>query len=221
MKLKLAVFDFDGTLFDSMYIWDNVAENYLISVGRRPAPGLREDIRVLSTPQTADYFIDKYNLELSREEIVEGITGMIEDGYLHEAEPKEGAVPFLDELKSAGALLCIASSTDRFLIEAALERCGISGYFSAVFTSPEVGHSKDEPHIYRAAAEAFGASREETLIFEDSFQALETAAGDGFHTVACYDGSEPRQEELKEMCDIYLTGFGDTEAFLQAVLNVR
>ena len=60
MKIKLAVFDFDGTLFDSMYVWDTAGERYLRSLGKTPSPDLREDLKTLSLYQAAEYFISEY-----------------------------------------------------------------------------------------------------------------------------------------------------------------
>ena len=67
MKIKCAIFDFDGTLFDSMFIWDSVGEIYLRSLGKEPKPSMREDVRALSLYQSACYFQKEYDLRLSAE----------------------------------------------------------------------------------------------------------------------------------------------------------
>ena len=59
--LNLAIFDFDGTLFDSMFIWDNVGEIYLRSLEKEPKPSMREDVRALSLYQSACYFKQEYS----------------------------------------------------------------------------------------------------------------------------------------------------------------
>lgn len=69
MKVKCAIFDFDGTLFDSMFIWDQVGEIYLRSLGKEPQPSMREDVRALSLYQSACYLKQEYALSLSVEEI--------------------------------------------------------------------------------------------------------------------------------------------------------
>ena len=151
MKLKCAIFDFDGTLFDSMFIWDNVGEIYLRSIGKEPKPSMREDVRALSLYQSACYFKQEYDLSLSVEEIMTGINQTIEHFYIYEVLPKPGVADFLKRMHKAGISMCIATASDRYQIEAALRRCGMEHYFDAIFTCSEVGHGKDEPVIYQKA----------------------------------------------------------------------
>ena len=213
MKIRCAIFDFDGTLFDSMYVWDTAAERYLRSVGKDPAPTVREEVRTMSLHQAAEYLKDGYDLALTAEEIVAGINRVVEQAYLHDVQPKAGAAAFLDALKAGGVSLCIATATDRYLIEAALRRCHMDSYFDAVFTCSEVGSGKDEPVIYREAMAHFHADREQTLIFEDAIHAVQTAKADRFRVVAVSDPSETRQAELRRISDFYLESYESAEDF--------
>ena len=124
MKLKCVIFDFDGTLFDSMYLWDTVAESYVRSRGKVPKPTVREEVRALSLLQAAEHLKKEYDLAETPEEIMAGIDRIIEHFYRDEVQPKPGVVPFLKELRAKGVDVCIATATDRYLIEAALRRCG-------------------------------------------------------------------------------------------------
>lgn len=213
MKIKCAIFDFDGTLFDSMYIWDNVADTYLRSLGKTPTSTLREDVRALSLYQSACYFKREYDLTLSINEIVTGVNQIIEHYYVYEILPKAGVVEFLEQLKNSGVTMCIATATDRYLIESALKRCKMEHYFDAIFTCGEVGHGKDEPVIFRKAMESFDADLVETLVFEDALHAVCTAKADGFTVIAVADDSEMRQSEIYKLSDFYIESFENTEAF--------
>ena len=213
MKLKCAIFDFDGTLFDSMFIWDNVGEIYLRSIGKEPKPSMREDVRALSLYQSACYFKQEYDLSLSVEEIMTGINQTIEHFYIHEVLPKPGVVDFLEQMKKDEIPMCIATASDRYQIEAALSRCGIEHYFEAIFTCSEVGHGKDEPVIFQKAMEHFGADRSSTIVFEDAIHAIQTTKADGFTVVAVFDDSEKRQAEIRDLADCYIADFEDTEEF--------
>ncbi len=213
MRIDCAVFDFDGTLFDSMFIWDIAGGLYLSSVGREPGPSMQEDIRALSLYQTACYFKENYSLPLSVEEIMAGINRTVERFYIDEVRPKPGAAAFLERLKKAGIPACIATASDRYQVEAALRRCSMEQYFDAIFTCSEVGHGKDEPFIFRRAAEHFGAERSAALVFEDAVHAARTAKADGFTVVAVYDSSEKRQDELRALADLYLPDLEHTEEF--------
>lgn len=213
MKIKCAIFDFDGTLFDSMFIWDTVGESYLRSLGKDPKPSMREDLSALSLSQAACYFQREYGLPFSADEIVAGINQTIAHFYAHEILPKTGAVDFLEQMKKAGISMCIATATDRGQIEAALNRCRMEHYFDAVFTCSEVGHGKDEPFIFRKAMAYFGADRSETIVFEDAIHAVQTAKADGFCVVAVFDESEKQQNEIRRLSDCYILDFEHTETF--------
>ena len=211
MNIKCAIFDFDGTLFDSMFIWENVGEIYLRSLGKEPKPSMGDDVRTMSLYQSACYFRREYDLPLSTEEIMTGINRTVEHFYIHEVQPKPGVVDFLKQMQKAEIPMCIATATDRYQIEAALSRCGMADYFEAIFTCSEVGHGKDEPHIFRKAMEHFAADRGNTVIFEDALHAIQTAKADGFTVVAVCDSSEKRQSEIRELADFYIENFEQTE----------
>ena len=100
MKLKCVIFDFDGTLFDSMYLWDTVAESYVRSRGKEPKPIVREEVRALSLLQAAEHLKKEYDLAETPEEIMAGIDCIIEHFYRDEVQPKPGVVPFLKELRA-------------------------------------------------------------------------------------------------------------------------
>lgn len=196
MNIKCAIFDFDGTLFDSMFIWDEIGERYLRSLGKEPNPSMREAVRTLSLYQAACYLRREYDLPLSTEGIMKGINQMIEHFYLSEILPKHGVCEFLEHMKKAGISMCIATASERYQIEAALKRCGMSQYFDAIFTCSEIGHGKEEPFIFRQAMEVCGAERNTTVVFEDAFHAALTARRDGFSVIAVYDESEKYQEKI-------------------------
>lgn len=213
MKLKCAIFDFDGTLFDSMFIWDMIGEVYLRSLGKEPKPSMREDIRALSLYQSAYYFKKEYEIDLSLEEIMEGINKTVENFYIHEVQPKAGVVDFLRQMKQQEIATCIATASERYLIEAALQRCHMEDLFDAIFTCTEVGHGKDEPIVFRKAMECFDAERDNTIIFEDALHAVETAKKDGFKVAVVFDSSEKRQTEIQQLSDFYITDFQQIDGF--------
>lgn len=211
--LKAAIFDFDGTLFDSNHVWTTAGERFFQSIGIAPKPNLQEEIRTMSLYQSACYIRKEYRLSQTVEEIMEGINQTVEDAYFHELQPKPGLVSFLHALKTAGIRMCIATATDRYQIEAALKRCDMSFFFEEIFTCSEVGHGKDEPVVFRKAMESLGTDRSNTVIFEDALHAIQTAKADGFLTVGICDPYIQEQEQLHILCDCYLTDFSQTESF--------
>lgn len=204
------IFDFDGTLFDTMPIWDSVGERYLRALGKEPEAELQKILQPMSLMQSAQYLQKKYRLS-SVEEIIESVNHIVEDFYFHMAAPKVGAAAFLEELRCRKIKMCIATATDRYLIEAALERCRMRHFFSEIFTCTEVGSGKDQPEIFRRAQAHLQTER--TAVAEDAAYAARTAKADGFSVAAVFDKSERRQAELRKLADCYLADFAHTEEF--------
>lgn len=207
------IFDFDGTLFDSNYVWITAGERFFQSIGVVPKDNLQQEIRTMSLHQSACYIQEEYRLSLTVEEIMAGINRTVENCYYHDVQPKQYVIPFLNVLKTAGIRMCIATATDRYQIEAALKRCDMLDYFDGIFTCSEVGHGKDEAVIFRKAMEYLGTDRSNTVIFEDALHAVQTAKADGFLTVGMCDPYIQEQDQLQALCDCYLTDFRQTEAF--------
>ena len=207
--LKGAIFDFDGTLVDSMFIWDTIGEDYLRSLGKEPHEDLKETFMTLTLEEAAEYYRTHYGVTLSVKEIVDGVNTMVEGIYRTRVALKQGVADFLAQLKENGTRMCIATVTDRYLVEETLDRLGILQYFSEIFTCAEVGYGKDKPIIYRKALEHLDTAKNETYVFEDSLFALKTAKADGFTTVGVYDRHENRQDNLKNLADYYIVDFED------------
>ena len=202
-----AIFDFDGTLLDSMFIWDTIGEDYLRTLGKEPHEDLKETFMTLTLEEAAEYYREHYKVTLSVTEIVDSINAMVEGIYRTKVTLKPGVMAYLRLLKERGVKMCVATVTDRYLVEDTLERLGILHYFSEIFTCAEVGYGKDKPIIYQKALEHLGTAKDETFVFEDSLFALETAKTDGFPTVGVYDMHESRQEEMKRLADCYVRSF--------------
>ncbi len=205
MNIEACIFDFDGTLFDTMSIWDTAGADYLQALGYTPEADLSQKLATYSLQQAADYLKRTYGLPNSPEEIVAGINQTVADFYLHTAQPKPYVREFLE--KHRDIPMCIATATDRYLIAAALDRCGLRQYFSGIFTCAEVGHGKDQPHIYAAALSHLGTTKEATPVFEDAYHAAYTAKQAGFPVIAIYDPSEAKKLELQALADRYLADF--------------
>lgn len=211
MKAKGAVFDADGTLFDSMSVWDGAAEEYLRSIGFEPRENLTERFKNMSMQDSAEFYRDEYGVRLSADEIIDGVNRLIAGRYKNDVLTKPGVKEFLFMLKRIGTRMCIATATDERLIRAALERNGISSYFDRIFTCAEVGANKSSPEIYENALLYLGTNREDTVIFEDSYNAAKTAKTAGFKVAAMFDSAENEQDRLKSISDWYFMNFYEAE----------
>ena len=207
--IKGAIFDLDGTLLDSMFIWDTIGEEYLRSLGKEPHEDLKETFMTLTLEEAAVYYREHYGVTLSVKEIVDGVNAMVEQTYRTKVTLKPGIAEYLAWLKENGVRMCVATVTDRYLVEETLERLGVRHYFSEIFTCAEVGFGKDKPIIYQKALEHLETEKRDTYVFEDMLFALNTAKTDGFPTVGVYDRHEVHQDELKELADYYVLDFTD------------
>ena len=219
MRIRGAIFDVDGTLLDSMFIWDTIGEAYLRSIGYQPKENLNETFKNMSLHQAARYYQTEYGVTQSIDEIMDGVNAMLERYYRFEVPLKPGAAELLERLRQNGVKLCIATATDRHLVEAALDRCGVLSCFGEIFTCNEVGHGKDEPDIFEVALRFLGTRREETLVFDDALYAVRTAKEAGFPVAAVYDSHERSQAEVRARSDLYLedlTQLVELQKFLSA-----
>lgn len=205
--LKGAIFDFDGTLVDSMFIWETFGEDYLRTLGKEPKENLRDTFSDFTLEQAAEYYQKHYGVTLSVEEIVTGVNRMVAETYRNKVGLKSGVAKFLQKFYSKGVKMCVATLTDKYLVDEVLERLGVRKYFAEIFTTAEIGKSKKEPHIYRRALAYMGTDKSETLVFEDAFYALMTAKNDGFKVAAVYDKSEANQVMMRANADYYVSDY--------------
>ena len=203
-KLKGAIFDADGTMLDSMHIWQNLAGDYLVSRGIVPQADLNEVLLGMGGHEIPEYFKLAYGLDETIAEIQLGFHKLLENFYFHHAPVKKGVIAVLDALRERGIKMCVATATDRQLIEPALRRCGLLDYFGRIFTCSEEQTSKTSPDIYIRAASYLGTRIGETLVFEDALYAVESANGAGFPVVGVYDlYSAHNTDRIKALSDYY------------------
>ena len=186
MKISGAIFDMDGTLLDSMWIFENYATRYILSRGLTPRPDLEEAVAKLTLAESAVYLADTYALEGGPARVAREL-GEAGDALYEQVKPKAGVMEMLEAFRAAGIPMALATMTARPTLERVLSRLGILPYLSHIFTCDDVGALKSSPAIYRAALEALGTKKEETAVFEDAIYAIRTASRDGFPVVAIYD----------------------------------
>ena len=204
MKYKGAIFDVDGTLLDSMQMWDGLAAKFLLSRNVKPRENLNEQLSVIGGHEIAEFFRVEYGLIETIEEINHAIDRMLENFYFNIAPLKEGVFELIKSLSERGVKMCVATATDRWLIEPALRRCGIIEYFGRIFTCREEKTSKSSPEIYIRAAEFLETDIADTLVFEDALYAIKSAKKAGFPVVAVYDNTARDQRgEIMALSDYY------------------
>ena len=208
MKIKAAIFDMDGTLVDSLMVWDvlwsSFGAQYLQDPKFAPTPEDDKTVRTLTLKDAMELIHRNYGIGESGNALLEQANRMMVDFYANRVEMKPGAKEFLQHLKENGVKMCIATATASELVSVAMERCGLYEYFPKVFSCGDIGKGKDQPDIFLQAAAYLGAPTEETWLFEDSLTAVETAKTIGMPVVGIYDRYNYGQERIRELADHYI-----------------
>lgn len=208
MNIKAAIYDMDGTLVDSLMLWERLWDHfstlYLQGAGFRPAPEDDKFVRTVPLKEAMQRIYDRYGFGSGGAELLREAEDMMRRFYAQEVCLKDGVKEWLKHCKENGVRMCIASATSAELVELALEHCGIRGYFEQLFSCAELGKGKEHPDIFLLARDHLGAGSDETWVFEDSLAALKTAAGAGLRTVGIYDRFNHGQDEIQALTDEYI-----------------
>lgn len=207
---KALIFDMDGSLVDSMWVWKDIDVEYLSKFGYTIPNDLQKNIEGKSFTETAVYFKERFSIPDSVEEIKADWRQMAWDMYRTRVMPKPGALALLDYCKCKGIKLGIATSNSREIVDMLLEERGLTNYFSCIMTSCEAKKGKPAPDIYLLTAEQLGVEPADCLVFEDIIYGIQAGKSAGMQVCAVEDEYSAYQwEEKKALADYYIHDFTD------------
>ncbi|MDI9510031.1 MAG: HAD family phosphatase [Clostridiales bacterium] len=199
------IFDLDGTLVDSMWMWKTIDVEYLARFGLEFPTDLQGKIEGMSFSETAIYFKERFNLPDSLDQIKSDWNKMAWDKYLYEVPLKEGAREFLQYLKDNHIPAGIATSNSRDLVDLIIDKLNIAEFFASIRTSCEVEKGKPSPDIYLLVANDLGVDPKKCLVFEDVIQGVMGGKNANMKVCAVYDEfSEKDDQEKKRLSDYYI-----------------
>lgn len=205
------IFDFDGTLADSMWIWTSIDEDYIRKYRLEKPENFHEDMEGMSYTEVARYFLDTFpQLPHTQEEIMREWSEMANEKYLSEVLLKEGVKEFLAYVKGLGIKTGIATSNAREIVMETLETMGVSEYFDSVHSACEVAAGKPSPDIYLLVAEELGVQPKRCLVFEDVPMGILAGKNAGMKVCAVEDDfSRPQIEKKRTLADYYIETYYD------------
>ncbi|MGN0537360.1 MAG: HAD family hydrolase [Acutalibacteraceae bacterium] len=207
---KAAIFDLDGTLADSMYVWEKVDRDFLASRNIPLTADYSEAVKTMFFKSAAEYTIQRYGFTETPQQIIDIWLDMAQNEYRYNVPLKAGILDYLHHLKSEGIALTIATSSLPKLTLPLLEHHGLTHLIDAICYTDEVGKPKSCPDVYLYAAQRVQARPEDCIVFEDIPQGIQSAKSVGMQTVAVYDQySLSEQPLLKKLADKYIYSFDE------------
>ena len=198
-NIEGAVFDLDGTLLDSSWVWEKVDEKFLGDRGFQVPDDYVDEISPLGAERAAVYTIERFGLNEDKDDIVREWIEMAKE-YATEVVCKPYAKEFLEELHKLNIKMAVATSSDRELFMKTLEREGILKYFQKIVTVDEVERGKGYPDIYEEAARRIKVNPHKCLVFEDILAGVTGASLGEFNVVAVFDEkSKYNWEKIKSI----------------------
>ena len=209
--IKGVIFDIDGTLLDSMPLWNNLGERYLQKLGftEEETEGLSQRISTMPFAEGIHYIKKEYSLDMAEERIREQLREMIAGAYCDEIVLKAGVKEYLQFLKERGIPCILATAGDASLATAALKRLKVWEEFQGLLLCEDFNTSKQEAKIYFLAMERLSLSKpEEVLVCEDVFHAVKSAKQAGFQVCGILDEANREDwEKIQKMADFTAKGF--------------
>jgi HAD superfamily hydrolase (TIGR01509 family) len=208
MKYKTYLFDFDGTLVDSMPSYISVMLRILTENNIPYGDDIIKIITPLGYLGTAKYYTEKLGLKLPAEKAVELMNKYAYDEYAYNIKAKEYVKEALKLLTEQGCDLHILTASPHSVLDVCLKRLELFEYFTNVWSCDDFGTTKADPAIYKMAAERIGKPIGDILFLDDNYNADKTAAVAGMKVCGVYDkSSEDYTDEIKSVANHYITSF--------------
>ena len=208
--MKTYLFDFDGTLVDSMPTYVSSMLRILDENGIAYEQDIVKTITPLGLNGTAKYYTETLGLAMPMEELINLMGKYMLEAYWYHISAKSNVISTLQELKKRGASLNVLTASPHITLDACLKRLGIFELFDNVWSCDDFNTTKANPEIYRKAAEKLGVAVGEVLFLDDNYNADLTAKKAGMQVCGVYDESSAEYvEEIRSICDNFIYNFSE------------
>ena len=207
-NIEAVIFDMDGTLVDSMWMWEQIDIDYLAKFGMELPDDLQECIEGMSFYETAVYIKKRFNIPEDIDTMMKTWNDMAFEFYKHKVDFKPGARWFLSELKKRGIKTGMATSNSMELVDVVLDHLDAHRFFDEIHTSSEVKHGKPFPDIYLLVAEKLGVDKSKCLVFEDILPGIWAGRAARMKVCSVYDKYAHQDVSIAlRYSDFYIRGF--------------
>ena len=207
-NIDAVIFDMDGTLIDSMWMWEQIDIDYLARFGLELPADLQECIEGMSFMETANYIKERFSIPEDTDTMMNTWNQMAYELYRTKVDFKSGAREFLKELKKRGIKIGMATSNSMELVDTVLNHLDAHEYFDEIHTSSEVKHGKPFPDIYLLVAEKLGVEANRCLVFEDILPGIWAGKAARMKVCAVYDRYAHQEVNIAiRYADYYIRGF--------------
>ena len=208
MQHSAYIFDFDGTLVDSMPYVAIGVKKFLADRGVKYPENIMEIVTPLGYPASAAYYNEHFGLSVTGEEYLDELQEYLYPRYRDEIPLKTGALEYLKALRERGAILTVLTASPIRFVEPCFERLGIRDWFAHLWCCSDFGITKSQPAIYLEAAKRLSCAPKDIAFFDDSFHSLTAAKEAGLYTVGIYDEvAKAFTEDVKKVSDVYHESF--------------
>ena len=210
MKHPVYLFDFDGTLVDSMPTWAKQMTNILDKRGVSYPDNIIEIIRPLGTMGCLEYFRNELGMVFENEAVLSEMMAFALPAYRDEIPFKEGVQDYLNRMKAEGHRLCVLTASPHITLDACLKRLGVFDSFEQVWSCDDFNTTKANPEIYHMVADKLGVKIGDIAFFDDNINAIKTAKTAGTYTVGVFDETGRNFiDKMKDEADIYVDSLKD------------
>ena len=204
------LFDFDGTLVDSMPTYISAMLRILDENNISYSSDIMKIITPLGINGTAEYYINILGVDKTKDELIDSMTNFMLEAYHNTIPAKENVISVLREPKKRGESLNILTASPHITLDACLKRLGIYDLFDNVWSCDDFNTTKANPEIYLMAAERLNKSVEAIWFFDDNLNADKTAKTAGMKVCGVYDdSSKDYTDEIKAVADYYIYDFSE------------
>lgn len=205
---KHYIFDFDGTLFDSMPYWAAAMIRVLEDNGVAYPADVIKIITPLGYQGAARYFREDLGLQMEQEPLIRAMKEAAYPAYRDVIVLKDGVREYLEQLRAQGCRLHVLTASPHLMVDVCLQRNGVYDWFDNVWTCDDFGTTKSDPEIYLSAMSRLASDVTEGVFFDDNIHSVETAKKAGLYCVGCFDESgKGFAQELRDVADRYICSF--------------